>query len=85
MELVNIAIFLKEIGKTDSAIKFLKTASRNAQVTSKVSPIISGALKINKPHLAVYAQEEQQGKEYILSPPAIQNQHSMIPVKLKKH
>ena len=54
-ELVNIAIFLTEIGKTDLAIKFLKTASRNASSYAQVSPIISGALKINKPHLAVYA------------------------------
>ena len=51
-ELVNIAIFLTEIGKTDLAIKFLKTASRNASSYAQVSPIISGALKINKPHLA---------------------------------
>tara|TARA_B100000676_G_scaffold106468_1_gene106532 strand:+ start:211 stop:1377 length:1167 start_codon:yes stop_codon:yes gene_type:complete len=54
-ELVNIAIFLKEIGKTDLAVKFLKTASRHASSYGQVSPIISGALKINKPHLAVYA------------------------------
>ena len=54
-ELVNIAIFLKEIGKTDLAVKFLKTASRHASSYEQVSPIISGALKINKPHLAVYA------------------------------
>ena len=54
-ELVNIAIFLAEIGKTDLAIKFLKTASRNASSYAQVAPIISGALKINKPHLAVYA------------------------------
>ena len=54
-ELVNIAIFLKEIGKTDLAVKFLKTASRHASSYGQVSPIISGALKINIPHLAVYA------------------------------
>ena len=54
-ELVDIAIFLAEIGKTDLAIKFLKTASRNASNYAQVAPIISGALKINKPHLAVYA------------------------------
>ena len=54
-ELVNIAIFLKEIGKTDLAVKFLKTASRHASSYGQVSPIISGALKINKPYLAVYA------------------------------
>ena len=55
LELVNIAIFLKEIGKTDLAVKFLKTASRHASSYGQVSPIISGALKINEPHLAVYA------------------------------
>ena len=54
-ELVDIAIFLKDIGKTDLATKFLKTASRNASNYAQVAPIISGALKINKPHLAVYA------------------------------
>ena len=54
-ELVDIAIFLAEIGKTDLAIKFLKTASKNASNNAQVAPIISGALKIKKPHLAVYA------------------------------
>ena len=61
-ELVNIAIFLKEIGKTDLAVKFLKTASRHASSYGQVSPIISGALKINKPHLAVYAARKAARK-----------------------
>ena len=55
LELVDIAVFLKKIGKSDLAIKFLKTASKNASNYAQVAPIISGALKINKPHLAVYA------------------------------
>ena len=54
-ELVNIAIFLEEIGKINLASKFFKTASRNASNYGQVAPIISGALRINKPYLAVYA------------------------------
>jgi soluble lytic murein transglycosylase len=54
-ELVDIAIFLAEIGKTELATKFLKTASKNASNNAQVAPIVSGALKIKKPHLAVYA------------------------------
>ena len=54
-ELVNIAIFLEEIGKINLASKFFKTASRNASNYGQVAPIISGTLKINKPYLAVYA------------------------------